>query len=142
MKVTEIQIDPDDDYTYYGPRLRFAGCLPEADMQALQASAAKIETALVEAQQEEDRRSADLAAAQAKTAELEAQLAAVPWGAIGLVVWMLDDGPYDEMAVDEVVRWLDTQPQLDDDEQWHQETKERYRVWLAAQQQHGEVHHG
>lgn len=40
----------------------------------------------------------------------EAALAAVPVGAIQLVVWMLDDGPYDQVAIDEVNRYLDKQP--------------------------------
>lgn len=45
----------------------------------------------------------------------EAQLAAVPVGAIRLVMWALSDGPHDEMAIDDVNRWLDArQPEAAD----------------------------
>jgi hypothetical protein len=37
----------------------------------------------------------------------ESALAAVPIGAMKLLVWMLDDGPWDDVALAEVQRWID-----------------------------------
>lgn len=74
----------------------------------------------------------DLDAMRKRAEEAEAALAAVPVGAIRLVVWMMDDGPYDEMALDQVSLWLDTQ---DDHSGYAQtaEIQEHYRAWLEQQ---------
>jgi hypothetical protein len=44
---------------------------------------------------------------EARAEAAESALAAVPIGAMKLLVWMLDDGPWDDVALAEVQRWID-----------------------------------
>lgn len=66
--------DLDEEDMTYEP-LRFVGCLADEDIAALRASADAIESALVDAQAEEEHRVAELAEAVSRAADAEAEAA-------------------------------------------------------------------
>ena len=58
-------------------------------------------------EKQEQRYRAEIEALRQRAEAAESALAAVPIGAMKLLVWMLDDGPWDDVALAEVQRWID-----------------------------------
>ena len=58
-------------------------------------------------EKQEQRYRDEIEALRQRAEAAESALAAVPIGAMKLLVWMLDDGPWDDVALAEVQRWID-----------------------------------